>query len=209
MIIKMKKKTVFAIIAGFSVLVLAGTLAAAVVFARGSDGNAGFKETCGKVVADASAGDQEGIAVHGHWVIEVRNADGSLAERREFENSLTSDGKQTLRQLLLGDYSIEGWCIMLFDSMKDQARIVDDDCPLTGPDYFKGLKAGYSTSNNDIILSGEAIMNKDIKINTVLTYTRNSYQPDNFKGFTVKEISPAVEVKKGQQVIVTVTISFS
>ncbi len=30
----------------------------------------------------------EGIKVHGHWVLQVKNQDGTLGERREFENSL-------------------------------------------------------------------------------------------------------------------------
>lgn len=33
-------------------------------------------------------GANEGITVHGHWTIEVRNPDGSLARHVEFENSL-------------------------------------------------------------------------------------------------------------------------
>jgi hypothetical protein len=33
-------------------------------------------------------GPHEGIKVHGHWTIEVRNSDGSLARHVEFENSL-------------------------------------------------------------------------------------------------------------------------
>jgi hypothetical protein len=39
----------------------------------------------------------EGIKVHGHWVLQVKNADGTLGERREFENSLvtTNDGTNT------------------------------------------------------------------------------------------------------------------
>jgi hypothetical protein len=35
-------------------------------------------------------GNHEGIKVHGHWTIEVRNPDGTLATHREFENSLSS-----------------------------------------------------------------------------------------------------------------------
>jgi hypothetical protein len=31
---------------------------------------------------------QQGIKVHGHWIIDVRNPDGTLAEHRDFENSL-------------------------------------------------------------------------------------------------------------------------
>lgn len=36
----------------------------------------------------ARKGQSEGIKVHGHWVIEVRNPDGSLVNRVEFENSI-------------------------------------------------------------------------------------------------------------------------
>lgn len=38
----------------------------------------------------AAKGQHEGIKVHGHWVIEVKNPDGSLAKRVEFENSLVT-----------------------------------------------------------------------------------------------------------------------
>jgi len=36
----------------------------------------------------AAKGQQEGITVHGHWVIEVKNPDGSLVRHVEVENSL-------------------------------------------------------------------------------------------------------------------------
>src|SRR5271163_1792477 len=58
-----------------------------------------------------SKGSQEGIKVHGHWTIEVRNPDGSLAKHVEFENSLVTPinfpsanltGSQALVALLSG-----------------------------------------------------------------------------------------------------------
>ncbi len=42
--------------------------------------------------ASAQKGQSEGIKVHGHWIIEVRNPDGKVVERREFENSLDPGG---------------------------------------------------------------------------------------------------------------------
>jgi len=36
----------------------------------------------------SSRGPLEGITVHGHWTIVVRNADGSIVSRQEFENAL-------------------------------------------------------------------------------------------------------------------------
>src|SRR5574341_1058320 len=57
-------------------------------------------EQGGDPVAAETDGVGEGIQVHGDWVIEVRNADGSMAERREFENALTSAGSQYLDLVL-------------------------------------------------------------------------------------------------------------
>ena len=52
----------------------------------------------------APKGQSEGIKVHGHWVIEVKNPDGKVTTRREFENSLAgpngSDGSNLLAGLL-------------------------------------------------------------------------------------------------------------
>jgi len=44
-----------------------------------------------------SGGKNEGIKVHGHWVIDVKNPDGSLAGHRDFENSrLRTEGNSWL-----------------------------------------------------------------------------------------------------------------
>ena len=55
----------------------------------------------------------EGIKVHGHWTIEVRNPDGTLAERREFDNILGPTGAETLVNLLGRRNSVGGWHIRL------------------------------------------------------------------------------------------------
>lgn len=49
-----------------------------------------------------------GIKIHGHWVLEVKNPDGKLVERREFDNSLVTigsmpSGDQVLAALLSGN----------------------------------------------------------------------------------------------------------
>ena len=53
----------------------------------------------------------QGIKVHGHWVLQVRNADGTLGERREFENSLADGGAFLIGVLagglVPGDYAIQ------------------------------------------------------------------------------------------------------
>jgi len=45
----------------------------------------------------------EGVKVHGHWVPQLKNADGTLGERREFENSLVGGfGDKLLLGVLSG-----------------------------------------------------------------------------------------------------------
>jgi len=49
----------------------------------------------------SSDGRHEGIKVHGHWTIEVRNPDGTVVTHREFENALSPPtGPQLLVSLL-------------------------------------------------------------------------------------------------------------
>lgn len=50
---------------------------------------------------------QSGIKVHGRWTIVVRNPDGSVASRHEFENSLQLDGA-TLLPAVLGGFATPG-----------------------------------------------------------------------------------------------------
>jgi hypothetical protein len=39
---------------------------------------------------------QEGIRIHGHWVIDVKNPDGTPAGHHDFQNSLQSGGSLLL-----------------------------------------------------------------------------------------------------------------
>ena len=71
----------------------------------------------GNPAAKPNGGPNEGIKVHGHWVIEVRNPDGSLAAHREFENSLATtagdNGGGVLAALLGGAITPGSWSVVL------------------------------------------------------------------------------------------------
>ncbi|MGA9304167.1 MAG: hypothetical protein WBW31_02060 [Candidatus Sulfotelmatobacter sp.] len=65
--------------------------------------------------AKAPRGTGEGIQVHGHWTIVVRNPDGTVAARQEFENTLDPiEGADLLTGLLSGEYAAEGFYIDLY-----------------------------------------------------------------------------------------------
>jgi hypothetical protein len=61
-------------------------------------------------------GQQEGIKLHGHWTIEVRNPNGTVASHQEFENSLTGGGALTLISLMLGSSVPAFYEVILEDS---------------------------------------------------------------------------------------------
>jgi hypothetical protein len=61
--------------------------------------------------AAPNSANQQGIKVHGHWVLQVKNADGTLGERREFDNSLVgfgtnTSGDQVLAAMLSGTATV-------------------------------------------------------------------------------------------------------
>ena len=63
------------------------------------------------------SGMNTGIKVHGHWIIEVRNPDGSPVTHREFENQIQIAGVATLAGLLARAASPGAWAIGLGDAV--------------------------------------------------------------------------------------------
>jgi hypothetical protein len=76
----------------------------------------------------SGGGPHEGIKVHGHWTIEVRNPDGTVVTHREFENALSPGvsfpvggglsmvapgGEALLSALLTGQAETPAWVIFL------------------------------------------------------------------------------------------------
>jgi hypothetical protein len=70
--------------------------------------------------AKPNGGNHEGITVHGHWVITVKNPDGTVATRREFENGLNmgngTGGTGLLASILGRAASVGSWGIQFVDT---------------------------------------------------------------------------------------------
>jgi hypothetical protein len=120
------------------------------------------------VRAQTPGGTQEGIKVHGHWVIEVRNPDGSLAERREIENGLSVAGGPLLAGLLTRGLSAGYWTIALAGGPNSacspapgsacriqQTRPAGQpgDFP-PGPGISDTLTVNLGAGNNSVVLQG-------------------------------------------------------
>ena len=79
-----------------------------------SDGAGATDALVSETGAAPGGGSTEGIKVHGHWTIEVRDPDGSLVSRTEFDNAL-SGGTSRLPKVLARVYTIGLWGVKLGD----------------------------------------------------------------------------------------------
>jgi hypothetical protein len=99
---------------------LVALLAVALFSASASYAQSGAKSTTSakasaKPAAQADGkGANEGIKVHGHWTIVVKNRDGKIASRTQFENSFV--GAETLVGLLSGNQTSGPWMIAIAGS---------------------------------------------------------------------------------------------
>lgn len=177
----------------------------------------------------------EGIKVHGRWTIEVRNPDGTVASRHEFDNALTAGGAVYLARLLgrdgvptrwviqLGRYSMMGPCQggTYNTSTPDECFIVDpQSVPLpTGTAVFPNLTTAIGgPDGTQVVLTGHAtalvsghIEYVATRLGTCLSSTLlancNSAGGGNY--FTVRDLSQPLSIAAGQIVQVRVVLSFS
>jgi len=114
----------------------------------------------------AANGTHEGIKVHGHWTIEVRNPDGKLVTHREFENSLVvgggDNGSVFLAGLLRGTTTLGAWEVTLADNPTNPTFVIF----ITQPNVTEGQASCYLinqnppsiTCSNNLALNGGAVV---------------------------------------------------
>ena len=196
----------------FSVLV-------AVVLGAAAAGEAG----------EPGGGQSEGIKVHGHWTIEVRDADGTLASRHEIENALVvsvGGGTSLLAGLLANHYSDPIWIVSLYgpnttgpcshEGSPDPwpCRITEARSPFSGTEYSRNLVVGLpltgmaQTPVGTMELSGSTTA---VREGTIVLVDSGWYVQarNHFGAFTAKTLEPGVQVRAGQTIQVKVIFSFS
>jgi len=149
-------------------------------------------------------GPHEGIKVHGHWTIEVRNPDGTMVTHQEFENSLQASGATVLANVLNSGSVPGGWVIVL-DGIPtspwlsqpnglDLSVNVSDTSALILPSGFSFFHLplpdsnmffnliSTSTGNGQLVLSGSALAAQSGSVSIVSTYLDtcgNVFSPTN------------------------------
>lgn len=235
----MSKRRVYALVSGLAAVAAVALMLAFVVLPASSGGMRGIEESSvGSPVAAPAVqetasrpgGTQEGIAVRGHWTIEVRNPDGSLVERREFDNALQDHGNEALVRLLAREQTPGVWSVILggqpcnYDdgSPADCFIIEASSYPGSGNHLFYNLTVTPvgTGSSAKLVLSGSATPANTTDVLAVETRLRLC-PPDvspadctaagiGFTlGLTESYLSPTIPVVAGQIVMVTVEISFN
>lgn len=161
------------------------------------------------------------VTVHGQWTIVVRNKQHRIVARRHFENALVSSGAGVLARLLSRASAAGSWGVNIgFGAIVDSLNTATDS-----PPFYKNLTVTAPTTGpdaNKVVLSGTATPSSDTTINNVDTYlgectgpaTAGCVSPASTQ-FTHKALDglngdpAAVPVAAGQQVAVTVKLSFS
>jgi hypothetical protein len=90
----------------------------------------------------AAKGESEGIKVHGHWTIEVRNPDGKIVSHTEFENALSPGFVFPLPgSFALESVQLPGGSAFLSAVMTGQAVVTPENWAilLEGPSGLTGL----------------------------------------------------------------------
>jgi hypothetical protein len=182
--------------------------------------------------ADAPGGTHEGIAVHGHWTIEVRAQGGELVSRNEFENAYSDS--PWLASVLSRGASPSWWWIFTGSGTTEpcpdgtpfhNCKITEAGNPTTGdPSVFKTLQVtvpGSGPNQNKLVLEGSFIAGATTSIDIVTTANKpcpatfapatpcDSSGTSGEYNFTYRILDTPVAVAVGQQVLVTVVISFS
>ena len=166
------------------------------------------------------------IGVSGHWVIEVRDPDGTLATRREFHNTLHPSNN--IREILTSQRSAGALEVTLDCSSvgcprpcpTGLCRIVEPRQTFTASaSLFKNLTVVNVAGGFQ--LRGFIVAGADATIDQVFTFVTNcaptvassscvaSTSGAQRNGLTTAVISGGIPVVNGQQVLVTVTIGFA
>ena len=236
----MSKRRIYALVTGLAAIAVVALMLTFVVLPGGSaavrspeTASVGIvaPEAMVQEVASRPGGPQEGIAVHGHWTIEVRNPDGSLVECREFDNALGILGIEALTKILARQAALGSWLIRIGGTPGPCQGVASPTYCAMGEPGVPGFPVSSTNfytltatlvgtqASSKLVLSGSVTAANDSTIEWVKTQLHicgPNVSPDDcatsigtWPDFTLTGLSPSVSVQAGQIIMVTVEISFS
>ena len=165
---------------------------------------------------DRGAAPGNDIKVHGHWTIDLRNPDGSLASHNEFENACVECG-QVIGLILSRQAGVNLWQVRLlgispvceyggFPAYCSVAEVGAQVTPDIQGYFFPTLT--LTTSGATFTLHGNLVATFDGDISEALSSAHLSTAVGTLQ-FSQRTLGTPIPVAAGQTVYVTVTFSFS
>jgi hypothetical protein len=153
----------------------------------------------------------DGIKVHGHWTIELRDPDGRIAAHHEFENALVNQGARVLATLLQGNSPRGLWIVQAGTAAGGGPCAPGSGiCLLAEPgvpfNSAGAISVTLQANSEALKLSGTVTAGQDGDIGVVTT---NQIAGNQSFVFSQKTLTPPIHVVAGQTVVVSVVISFS
>ena len=239
----MTKKKLYVLAAGLGLTAFVAAALVVGAFQSGSGGDADLASDAPNLGLDAGVLEEaastapgspnEGIEVHGHWTIEVREPDGALVSHYEFENALLASGALSLGSFLSRQETLGIWRVVLYGTplvagdapcldtgTPSECTVIESGSTLSGDQISKTLTVDVPTSGSNqgkLVLSGNFTAGTDGNVGSVVTAVDGcapTIAPaSNCEGsihfMTQTILGSAVTVANGQQVLAAVVISFS
>jgi hypothetical protein len=183
---------------------------------------------------DSTAGSMEGIHMRGQWTIEVRDPDGTLVDRREFDNAVTDAGIANLVAVLARSQTVGGWRVLTTGSTDVAPGCLDDagssaPCVIvestdneTTNNMFPTLTVVSSADGVFMRLAGSFVAQTNGEVAVVQTiqlFCPPTIDPDACPGnqgptlviatITSTDLASPIAVLTGQQVQLNVDITFN
>jgi hypothetical protein len=171
------------------------------------------------VPAVAAPTDASTVGVRGFWSIVVKNPDGTLASKTEFENAYVPTA--TLSLLLARQRFMRGMEVRLRgDSCRDD-QATPASCRLHEPDSnepaapHRSLNLSATENGSNLILQGSVIANPNdqgtvnaVEVRVNMCEGAGACGTRSDAALTFHEFANPIPVQEGQQIQVTVNISF-
>jgi hypothetical protein len=174
----------------------------------------------------------EGIKVEGQWKFVVKNPDGRVVLIRRFHNDPTN-ASSAIATILARAYTPSYWWVTLGSTTSSPGpacvssgtpvlcRLIDNNdlgAFTSAPNSFKTLTTSQSGVQTSITLNGSMTAQRDGEVNQVstnLSVCDRTVAPatacgtSSFWPFTSRVIGTPVSLVTGQQLLVTVTLTFT
>jgi hypothetical protein len=182
----------------------------------------------GQASASAPAGPEIGVIVHGDWIVTVKNGDGTVAQEHAFHNDF--NGASTVAAILAHSSAAGRYWMTLSDQSGagqhpcgDPAAAASscfvfeaDDPNGSVPFWFDNLTVARPGSTA-VSVAGTVIATRTGQFNHVrmllstcgATTAPSACHPGSYGNFSSRTLPAPISVVAGQQILVTVTYTFS